>query len=486
MTFFITPNPNVTEMQNELQAVRVCVAGSYFVKKIKRLLPHPSSVDTASAEAVERYNKYVADADFDDFTQTTMSTLLGKMKVSDTYIELPEKLEYLRNNSDNDGLSINGAITSTAENLLQVKWHVLLADYQGLSELQSNDVSIADLEQLNPRATIKQYSRENVIDWDFERVNGAMQLTYILLREISSKLDQESMTRKNTTAYLKLGIDEQGYYQQKIVESEMGGSSEGEKNYVKINNVNMQFIPVEIVVDTEIQGGYMPLKAGYLTAISNLALSRYRVSAVYKEGLYALLPTMNVFGMDSTNYDTFKEVNGRSYLASGVFTPNFLPSVDMKVELVESSLSLKQFQEFFDRNEKLVKAEGGTFKTDGAVQRTATEIVAEGEQQNNTLEPMVSSIEESMARVIAYCGLFEGIYTIEQAQSMPEDIVIKMNRQFAVSKLSVEEVKELREGVSAGLLTKKVYLELLVQGGWDIGEVDELLNDLANQAPTIV
>jgi len=61
-----------------------------------------------------------------------------------------------------------------------------------------------------------------------------------------------------------------------------------------------------------------------------------------------------------------------------------------------------------------------------------------------------------------------------------------MNRQFAVSKLSVEEVKELREGVSAGLLTKKVYLELLVQGGWDIGEVDELLNDLANQAPTIV
>jgi len=313
-----------------------------------------------------------------------------------------------------------------------------------------------------------------------------MQLTYILLREISSKLDQESMTRKNTTAYLKLGIDEQGYYQQKIVESEMGGSSEGEKNYVKINNVNMQFIPVEIVVDTEIQGGYMPLKAGYLTAISNLALSRYRVSAVYKEGLYALLPTMNVFGMDSTNYDTFKEVNGRSYLASGVFTPNFLPSVDMKVELVESSLSLKQFQEFFDRNEKLVKAEGGTFKTDGAVQRTATEIVAEGEQQNNTLEPMVSSIEDSMARVIAYCGLFEGIYTIEQAQSMPEDIVIKMNRQFAVSKLSVEEVKELREGVSAGLLTKKVYLELLVQGGWDLGEVDELLNDLANQAPTIV
>jgi len=408
------------------------------------------------------------------------------MKVSDTYIELPEKLEYLRNNSDNDGLSINGAITSTAENLLQVKWHILLADYQGLSELQAHDVSISDLEKLNPRATIKQYSRENVIDWDFERVNGAMQLTYILLREISSKLDQESMTRKKTTAYLKLGIDEQGYYQQKIVESEMGGSSEGEKNYVKINNVNMQFIPVEIVVDTEIQGGYMPLKAGYLTAISNLALSRYRVSAVYKEGLYALLPTMNVFGMDSTNYDTFKEVNGRSYLASGVFTPNFLPSIDMKVELVESSLSLTQFQEFFDRNEKLVKAEGGTFKTDGAVQRTATEIVAEGEQQNNTLEPMVSSIEESMARVIAYCGLFEGIYTIEQAQSMPEDIIVKMNRQFAVSKLSVEEVKELRESVSAGLLTKKVFLELLAQGGWDIGEVGELLNDLANQAPTIV
>jgi len=485
MALDITPNPQVTEMQDELSAVRDCVAGSYFVKKAgRKLLPHPSSVDSVSTEAAERYNKYRSDADFDDFTQTTLSTLIGKMKIGDTEITLPAKLEYLRENSDNDGLSLNGLINSTAENILQVKWHVLLSDYQGLSDVASDNVSISDLERLNPRATIKQYSRENVVDWDFERKNGAMQLTYILLREISSKLNQETMVREKTKSYLKLGIDETGYYQQKIVESD-SGNEEGEKNYVLVGGANLQFIPLEIVVDSEIQGGYMPLKGGYLVSIANLALSRYRVSAVYKEALYALIPTFNVFGMDENNYDQFKTVNGRDYLASGVFTPNFMPSVDMKVEVTETSASLDQFEKFFDRNEKLVKAEGGTFKTDATVQRTATEIVAEGEQQNNVLEPLTSSIEQGLERSIAYCGMFEGIYTPDNISNAIDDIDVNMNDEFAISKLTVEEMKELREMVMSGLLTKEKYLNLLKLGGVDVGDIEQLLSDLENSAPII-
>ena len=486
MAFDIAPNPEVTDMQGELMAVRACVAGSYFVKKAgRKLLPHPSSVDTSSPEAVERYNKYKSDADFDDFTQTTLSSLLGKMKVGDTDIVLPPQLEYLRENSDNDGLSLNGLLTSTAENILQVKWHVLLADYQGLSEVESDNVSIADLERLNPRATIKQYSRENVVNWDFCRVNGAMQLTYVLLREISSKLNQDSGTREKTTSYLKLGIDDTGYYQQKIVESESGGNSEGEKNYVSVGGVNLQFIPLEIVVDSEIQGGYMPLKGGYLVSISNLALSRYRVSAVYKEALYALIPTFNVFGMGSSEYAEFKEVNGRDYLASGVFTPNFMPSQDMRIEVTETTASLAQFESFFERNENLVKAEGGTFKTDSAVQRTATEVVAEGEQQSNLLEPLVSSLESSLERVIAYCGMFEGLYTVVQVTGDIEEISVNMNDEFAMAKLTVEERKELRESVLSGLLTKETYFSLLQRGGVDVGNIQQELAGLENSAPIV-
>ena len=90
-----------------------------------------SSIDTTSTAQLLRYAKYTADADFDDFTQTTLATLIGKMKIGDTQIELPAQLEYLREDSDADGLSLNGLLTSTGENLLQTKWHVWLADYQG-------------------------------------------------------------------------------------------------------------------------------------------------------------------------------------------------------------------------------------------------------------------------------------------------------------------------------------------------------------------
>ena len=93
----ITPNPEVAEMHDELEAVRACVKGSYFVKKLGyKLLPHPSSIDKTSPEQIARYNQYIADADFDEFPGTTLTTMLDKMSIAETEVMLPERLEYLR------------------------------------------------------------------------------------------------------------------------------------------------------------------------------------------------------------------------------------------------------------------------------------------------------------------------------------------------------------------------------------------------------
>ena len=99
---------------------------------------------------------------------------------------------------------------------------------------------------------------------------------------------------------------------------------------------------------------------------------------------------------------------------------------------------------------------------------------------------MTQSLESSLERIIAYCGMFEGIYQPDNLQPAFDDISVTMNHDFAISKLSVEEMKELREMRMSGNLTQKLYLELLTRGGVDVGDIEQLLSDLSNEAPTIV
>jgi hypothetical protein len=114
-----------------------------------------------------------------------------------------------------------------------MKWHLLVADYNGLSDVDLDSVSIADIELLAPRATIKQYARENVVNWHFDRVNGVMQLSWVQLLERGYKFDEESGEHEKLESYLILALDDNGdYYQQKVVYDEKGEKEKGDPSYL--------------------------------------------------------------------------------------------------------------------------------------------------------------------------------------------------------------------------------------------------------------
>jgi len=82
--------------------------------------------------------------------------------------------------------------------------------------------------------------------------------------------------------------------------------------------------------------------------------------------------------------------------------------------------------------------------------------------------------------------MFDGIYQPDNLEAAVSDISVTMNDDFAISKLTVEERKELRESVMAGLLTKELYFNLLKRGGIDVGDIEQLLSDLESAAPMLV
>ncbi|MGB2063502.1 MAG: DUF4055 domain-containing protein [Marinomonas gallaica] len=478
----VTTHPDYSASIAPLQVVRDCIEGEVRVKsRGEHLLPHPCAVDKTSPEQQMRYAKYLAGAEFDGFPDLTRRGWLGKMQVGKLTHKLPERLDYLVQNADGDGTPLSAAIEYAASSVMQTKYHVLVADYQGLSDADTSTLSMADVEALNPRATVKQYARESLVDYDFKRINGVMQLYYVKLLEVASELDPESGSRKNIESYLILALDEDGnYYQQKEVDGR-----KGERNYVSVGGSALKWLPVEVVADEECQVGSLPRGMGLLYPICSLALSRYRVSADYKEMLSALPPTVFTRGWRQGDKELFDEINGRDYMQFGSGRANNLPNnVDVKIESVSDSTGA--FTSYFDNNADKVRALGGVFRDKSETQKTATEADIDASEQNAMLEMLADNLEHAFARMIAYCGMFEGLFAPDALeQQIGETVIVSLPRDFASPKLSVEEVRTLMDLIVAGVRTREHVVKALAQGGWDVQEAEQTLSDLENELPPL-
>lgn len=470
---------------NEMNTVRDCMEGSPTIKRYTYdYLPHPSSLEQNSGEQKVRYAEYIYGAEFHNYPDDTRRTLLGKMRLNDVDSELPQQIEYLNQDFDGDGMSLKGSIEYAINNVLQMKWHVLVSDYQGLSDVDLKSLSIADMQDMQARSSVKQYSRENVVNWHFDRINGAMQLRFIMLLERGYDFDYGRLEHTVLESYLILALDEEGnYYQQKVVYKDTG-FEEGERSYVTVNGEPLKWLPVVIVADEELDQNKLPLSMGYLYPICELTLNRYRVSAVYKEAQRNLPPTMMTKGWKSGDMEIFKEANGgRTYIATGGRAVNNLPD-EVDYGILSPDTSMDDFHWYFDENEKQIRAMGGTVKKDQG-NMTATEADIDANNQNALLENIASSMEDGFKRAISYCAMFEGVWSPEQVEENLEQIQLELPRDFATPKMTVEEVQALMSLHMQGLRTTEQVVNQLAAGGWDLQDAEITLQELESAPPMI-
>lgn len=478
----VTTHPDYLFASNQLRLVRDCIEGEPRIKvKGEIYLPHPCAVDKTSDEQKMRYAQYLAGAEFDGFPDLTRRGWLGKMQISKLTAEMPDQLQYLIQNADGDGTPLSAAVESAASSVMQTKYHVLVADYQGLSDVDTSQLSLADAEALNPRAAIKQYTRESLVDWDYKRINGVMQLYYVKLMEVASELDPSTGTRKPIESYLILALDEEGnYYQQKEIDGQMG-----ERNYLRVRGAPLNWLPVEIVADEELPIGHLPRGMGLLYQICSLALARYRVSADYKELLRSLPPTVFTRFWKQGDKELFNEINGRDYMVFGSGGANNLPNeVDVKIESIDDATGA--FTTYFDNNADKVRAMGGIFRDKVEATKTATEADIDASEQNAMLEMVADNVERAFARMVIYCGMFEGVFMPDQLeQQIGESVIISLPRDFASPKLSVEEVRTLLDMIVAGVRTREQVVKALAQGGWDVQDAEATLAEIENELPPL-
>jgi hypothetical protein len=483
----ITPNDQYNLMLPEVIKNRDCVEGAHRIKsKRATYLIQPGNLIPSTREDLERYQMYLNGAEFHEFPGETLSALLGKLAFGDTEVELVSELEYLTENADGDGMTLAGLMEYAASNIMQAKYHVLLAELPGTANIDTNNLSRAQANQLNLKACIRQYTRENLIDWQFETYDGIKQLTLLVFREVE-KTRAMTLAVTEKTSYLICGLDELGYYQQRWVEGDGKDKAmvaDTDKIYPEVGGQKLRWIPVEIVSDEELPSGSLPRSGGYLSAICNAALHRYQTSADYKEALRNGVPTLFTKGWTDGDGALFETINGgRKNVVTGSGVVNNLPN---QVEVMVEGIALNDapFTNYFDANAKMARALGAKFSDTEVVAATATEANINAGNNNAMLEKLCDNLESAFARAIVYCGMFNGLWGADRVEENIDKVQINMARDFSSVKMSPQEALAIRDLYQSGLMSLETAVTKLVQGGFTPIGAEEELGRIEAEAPT--
>lgn len=477
-TTSVSTHPDYSILAPALKAVRDCAAGGYFVKlENYTYLPHPSQVDTTSPEAQQRYREYLAGAEFDDIPQMTLKSWLGRMKFKDAAFDIPDRLSYLLENADNDGVSLAGLIEQTASNVMQVGWHLLVAEYMNAPKA-GETMSAADAATRNVRAAIKSYNRESVMDWSFARVNGVLQLNYLKLYECRSELDATTGSRTDVKEYLVLALDEVGAYYWQKFDSEIITQQYAERNYVTVAGKPLRWLPVDIVCDIEQPAGVMPKSLGLLSPICEKILSRYRVSADFKESMKYMRSTQFTSGWTEHSWELYKAINGIDYLPSG---PRALVNLPEGVTVGATSVTQTvehYFKYLLEVNKEDVMALGGVWPSEnGQAAKTATQSDNESSEVTSRLVTLANNLEAGFRRMVLYCGVFYGLWPQDAIEANLKQVIINMPDDFAATKMSAQDQQQVRENYIAGLYGRTEALKILFAGGCTVSEVEVILSE---------
>lgn len=487
MIEIITNNPDYDLMAPELKSVRDCIEGSPAVKRGRQVyLKHPNMIDQTSAQQLARYSAYLDGAEFDEYPATTLASMLGQMAEGEIEIDLPDALDQLGQDIDGDGMSLAGAVEIIYSNLLQVKFHILLAEYKGLANVDIDSASLADAKEQNPRPVVKMYNRESLIDWEFRRINGRQQLSLMVLVEEAVER-KDVFTKTNVKSFLVVALDDEGYYyQQKYIRNSDSVTKDGEPIYITDpKGQRLKWLPVEIVIDQEWPAGSLPRRPGFLYPTCQMALYRYRMSADYKEALRYIQPTTFTSGWSDGDYDLFKTLNGRDYIAFGAGVSNNLPN-QVTVDIKGLGVEAEPFERYFDSNDKRSRAVGAIINDpEGGADVTATKSVIDNKNSTSVMTMIVKNTEAALRRMMLYCGMFEGLWSQDDIEKNIDKIKLKLPREFMAVTMSEEEIRSIRDLYLDRLISRGEVQRKLVAGGFTIGTIAEILDELDTEAGTV-
>jgi hypothetical protein len=461
-----------------VKLVRDSTDGEVSIKSLENQKIYlPDDCDNNSPDKSAMYNMRVKKAEYDAVPSNTLGSLLGAInRQPHDFSGIPTSLSYMLDDIDGDGMTAQEMTSLMVSELLQMRYCGVLAEYSDLASagFESNKLTREQAKRANLRASVKFYSRESIINWDFKTINGAKQLNFVVLKETESVPVSGTLLTEMINSYLLLALDEDGkYYQMRYVEEINGMGGWSEKVYPSKTNGAFDYIPFNFCIMGEYQKGKLPIDCGYLFPICTKTLHRYQTSADYKMAMwYSASPITYSTNWDSHAVGVYKELTGNDYIKSGPGA--HVPLADgATMGLLDWSSESSAFEVYFERNAREIEALGGVFDCNiESDEKTATAKAINAAEKKGALTSIVVSVEQCLSKVIEQCGEFTGI-------AQPVDI--KLNREFSVNAITPQERSAILAEWQTGLINESEALAQLERGGI----LTQSASDILTQIQTI-
>jgi hypothetical protein len=450
--------------------VRDCVEGSNAIKSAKSMsgnasgltllslpgtqyLPAPNPEDN-SAQNKLRYQAYRDRANFVNFTAYTKDGFAGMIARLESEKDFPAEAEYLLENADGAGLSIDEIEHRVTDELMTTGRIGLLVDFPA-----SDGGTVAQTNGL--QASIKTYTAENIINWKTEVIDGRTVLSMVVLLEtVEKQLDEfESECVKQ---YRVLRLLENTYVQQLYDEDENLIYSAQPRN-----SAGALWREIPFVIAGTIDNGPSVDKAT-LYDLAEINIAHYRNSADFEESSFIVGQPTPVF--TGLNQAWVKEIlKGGVQIGSraGVLLPEGANAL-----LLQANSNQMPSEGMKEKELQMIKV-GAKIITDSSGAETAEAARIRFSGQNSKLALVVCNAERALIKCVEWVLEFMG---------GSGEIVYEINKQFYESTVNPQLLVANIQLMDRGVIGKTDVRDYLRKSGViDAMRTDEELDSELDQ-----
>ena len=459
-----------SDHQKDWQQIRDCIDGERCVKaRTTEYLPHPSNTDKDQV----RYDNYKLRANFFNVTGRTLVGLCGAVNRKPPSVLLDPSLEYMQENADGNGCSIQQCAKETLEEVVALGRCGLLVDFPVVGEVP---ITKEQEEALRLQATIITYKAEEIINWRETIVGSQTVLKMVVLkREVQSHNADDVFLNETETEYRVLGLDEDGNYYQNIYVEQKANNATGTGDFTLINTFYprgadgklLREIPFVFVGANNLKPN---VDKSPLIDIVKLNLSHYRNSADYEESNFLLgQPTLLLTGLTQSWIDT---VWKNQAITIGARAAIKLPEGgDGKFLQINESGALEKAMRV--KEEQMVALGARIITNDKKGVESAESIYLKQSGDASVLATIADNTGDAYTRALYFAGLFMGA---------TGESFFGFNDDFFAIPLSREDAEKVMLLWQGGLYSKRDARMLLRQGELlDKDRTDEEIDDDIDQ-----
>lgn len=397
----------------------------------------------------ERYEVYRDRAYFMGVTGRTEKAMVGMVFRKAFDYELPANLEYLLEDFDGSGQSVEQVAKDCLAGLLETRRHLLLTDYPDAGE----GLTAEQERQLNLRPTIASYDAEALINWRWAGVNGQRRLVLAVLKELDNKSEDE-FGHDYRVVYRVLRLRD-GVYTQQMFDDGLAPITDEYAPRMAGGGV-FDHIPLH---------GVRELENPPLFDIAEVNLAQYRNIADLEDSAYVVGQPMVHVDAGETSATEWKELNpdGVKFGSrKGIVTKGGGISLE---QANENNLirTIKQ-----DKEQEMIML-GAQLITRGGQAQTAEAERLQAGAEASVLDGLVNDLSEDIEAAIEDAALFVG--------SDPAAVRFELNTDYWEQGLDPQTFMAVVQGYTNKLYAQADALYMIRRGKIELDDerTDELI-----------